>query len=88
MARIEKKILPQYYDAVASGKKKYELRLADWDCKEGDILVLREWNLDKNKYTGRQIEKKVSYVAKFKINDLFWPREEIEKHGIQVISLE
>ena len=42
MVRIEKKIVPQYFDAVASGKKKHELRLADWACKEGDVLVLRE----------------------------------------------
>lgn len=88
MAKIEKKILPQYFDAIASGKKKYELRLADWECNEGDVLLLREWDAEKCEYTGREIEKKVTYVAKFKIDDLFWSKEEIEKHGIQIISIE
>lgn len=88
MAIIEKKVLPQYFDALLSGKKKYELRLADWECAEGDTLVLTEWDAVKKEYTGRKLEKKVTYVAKFKIDDLFWSKEEIEKHGIQIISLE
>lgn len=88
MTKIEKKIWPKYFDAIASGKKRYELRLADWDCKEGDILVLKEWNPETKQYSGRQIEKRVSYVAKFKMDDLFWSKLEIEKHGIQIISLE
>lgn len=40
MASIKKKIWPEYFDAVASGKKKYELRLDDFVVKEGDTLVL------------------------------------------------
>lgn len=85
--RIEKKVLPNYFQAIKDGKKNYELRLADWECKEGDTLVLKEWDSSKKKYTGRVLEKKVSYVAKFKIDKLFWPKEEIEKYGIQIISL-
>jgi len=30
MAIIKKKIWPEYFDAVVSGKKKYELRLNDF----------------------------------------------------------
>jgi len=86
--KIEKKVWPKYFEAIVSGKKRYELRLADWECKEGDILVLREWNPETKEYTGRQIEKKVAYVTRFKLDDLFWSKEEIEKHGIQIISLE
>ncbi len=86
--KIEKKVWPEYFEAIVSGKKKYELRLADWKCKEGDTLVLREWNPRIKEYTGRRVEKRVTYVAKFKLDDLFWSKEEIEKHGIQIISLE
>lgn len=86
--KIEKKILPEYFDAIKSGKKKFELRLADWKCKEGDVLVLREWDNKKNKYTGRTIEKNVTYVLKFKNDKLFWPKEEIDKYGLQIISIE
>ena len=88
MARIKKKVWPKYFEAIKMGKKNYELRLADWECKEGDILILKEWDPKNKTYTGRKIEKKVAYVAKFKIDELFWPEEEIKKHGIQIISLE
>lgn len=88
MAIIKKKIWPQYFEAVASGKKKFELRLNDFEIKEGDTLSLEEWNPETKEYTVRKIEKKVTYVGRFKIDELFWPEEEIRKKGIQVISLE
>lgn len=88
MVIIKKKIWPEYFDAVVSGKKKYELRLNDFDINEGDILVLEEWNPKTQKYTGRKIEKKVTYVGKFKIDELFWTEEEIKEKGILIISLE
>jgi len=84
---IKKKIWPGYFDDVASGKKKYELRLNDFEIEEGDILVLEEWNPETKEYTGRKTEKKVSYVGKFKTDKLFWPEEQIRKKGIQIISL-
>lgn len=87
MKRIEKKIWPGYFDAVKSGKKKYELRLDDFTVKLGDVLVLREWDPKTGQYTGRKTEKEVTYVGKFKIDKLFWPVKEIAKYGIQIISL-
>ena len=42
MAIIHKKILPEYFEAVASGKKKYELRLNDFNVNEGDTLRSEE----------------------------------------------
>jgi ASC-1-like (ASCH) protein len=85
MATIEKKIWPKYFELVKSGQKRFELRLADFKIKNGDILVLREWNPKKKKYTGRKIKKKVNYVLKFKLND-FGQKKEIEKRGLYVIQ--
>ena len=87
MATIKKKILHEYFEAVLSGKKKYELRLNDFEISEGDTLVLEEWDSTKGEYTGRSIQKTVTYVGKFKIDKLFWPQEEILEKGLQVISL-
>ncbi|OGY15643.1 MAG: hypothetical protein A2784_04495 [Candidatus Chisholmbacteria bacterium RIFCSPHIGHO2_01_FULL_48_12] len=88
MAIIKKKIWPEYFEAVASGKKRYELRLNDFKINEGDTLVLEEWDPQTAKYTGRKTQKRVTYVGKFKIDQLFWPEAEIKAKGIQVISLE
>ena len=83
---IEKKVLKKYFQLILDGKKTYELRLANFECNEGDILVLKEWGEDKKEYTGRVLEKTVTYVGKNVNNPPFWSKEEIEKHGLQIIS--
>jgi len=81
----EKKVHPPYFQYILDGKKTFELRLADWDCKEGDNLILHEWDPRTKKYTGRKLEKKIIYVIKTKdIN--FWSQKEIDKYGYQIIS--
>ena len=89
MNKIEKKVWPEYFQEIFEGKKTFELRLNDFDVNEGDIFVLKEWNPKTKDYTGRVLEKKVGYVGRWKIDDLtqFWPKEDIEDKGIQVISL-
>ncbi len=88
MAIIKKKSWPEEFETVTSGKKKYDLRLNDFEINEGDTLILEEWNPKTKEYTGRSIEKKVTYVGKHKLDKLFWPKEEIEAKGLQIISLE
>ena len=83
--RIEKKVWIEYFEKIISGDKTYELRLADWECNTGDVLVLREWDNVKEEYTGRSIEKEVTYVGKTK-EMAFWPPEDVEKYGYQIIS--
>lgn len=55
----ELKILPQYFEAVVTGKKKFELRKNDRDYKVGDIIKLREWDKD---YTGKYMKVEVKYI--------------------------
>ena len=83
--RIEKKVWPQYFAKILSGEKNLELRLADFDCNPDDILVLKEWDPETKEYTGQEIEKKVTYVIKTK-DVRFWPEEDVDKYGFQVIS--
>ncbi len=86
MKIIKKKIWPKYFNLGKVGKKKFELRLADFKIKEGDILVLEEWDPKNKSYTGRKLRKKVKYVLKFKLND-FGQKKEIEKKGLYAIQL-
>lgn len=85
--KINKKILPKYFQAIVDGRKNYELRLADWECNEGDVLVLQEWDQKTKSYTGREIEKEISYVGKFKMDDLIWSEDDIKRHGLQILAL-
>jgi hypothetical protein len=83
--KIEKKVWPKYFQEILDGKKKFELRLADWGTSEGDVLVLREWNPETKEYTGRSLEKEIKYILKTK-EIKFWPKEEVDKYGYQIIG--
>ena len=85
MVKIVKKIWPEYFQRILDGVKKFELRLGDFECNPGDILVLKEWNPKTREYTGRSLEKEVTYVIKTK-DVKFWPEKEVEKYGFQIIS--
>ena len=78
MNKIKKKVWPEYFQKILDGKKTYELRLADWECNEGDVLVLQEWDPATKEYTGRVIEKEVTYVGKTK-EMKFWSKEDVER---------
>lgn len=87
MAVIHKKVWREYFEKITSGKKRFEIRLSDFEVKEGDTLVLEEWNENKEELTGRKIETTVTYVIKTK--DLpFWAPEEVDKYSYQVIQFE
>jgi len=85
MKTIKKKIWTEYFELIESGKKRFELRLADFDIKEGDVLILEEYNPETKEYTGRKIEKKIDYIMKFNLDD-FGQKEEIEKRGLYMIQ--
>lgn len=86
MAEIRKKIWPEIFELVESGKKKIDLRVADFDIQESDTLILEEWDPQTKQYTGRKIERLVDFVLKFRLDD-FGQRKEIEKNGLYVIQL-
>lgn len=84
---IKKKALPDLFNDVLEGNKRFDLRLGDFECSSGDTLILEEWDPEKKEFTGRTIEKKVVYVLKTK-DCKFWSDEDVEKYGFQVISFE
>ena len=85
MAIIKKKSWPKVFEAVRSGKKKFEVRLADFRMKKGDILILAEWDPKRKKFTGKEIRKKVSFVYTFQL-DAFGQKKAIEKKGLHIIQ--
>jgi len=85
MAVIRKKTWPKFFELVKKGKKNFDLRMADFKIREGDTLILEEYDPKKKKYTGRKIHKKVKYVLKVKLND-FGQEKEIIKRGLYVIQ--
>lgn len=95
MATITKKIDTEWFELILAGKKKYELRLADFDIEEGDILRLEEytkngWVGDKEdrKPTGRFIEKKVTFLRKTNLKEWIDTQPELLEKGFYTIQFE
>jgi ASC-1-like (ASCH) protein len=84
---IRKKTWPELFQRMIDGKKTADVRLADFEIKEGDILIFEEYNSQTKKYTGRTLKKKVKNLNKVRLTDFNKP-EEIEKFGHWVIELE
>lgn len=63
----ELKILPEYFEALVTYKKTFEIRKNDRNFKVGDKLILKEYQPNDDMmidpgYTGRQVERWVSYI--------------------------
>ena len=80
MAIIHRKVWPEYFEEILAGRKKFELRLADFTVHEGDTLMLKEWDPEKKEYTGRKTEVTATYVIKTQ-GQTFWPQEDADKYG-------
>jgi ASC-1-like (ASCH) protein len=95
MKTIIKKIDTEWFDLILAGKKKYELRLADFDIEEGDIIRLEEYtqegfsgNTEGRKPTGRSIEKKVTFLRKTNIKQWIENQPELLEKGFYVIQFD
>lgn len=58
------KTWPEFFEAITSGAKTFELRRDDRNYAVGDLLVLREWNQESGDYTGRTFGVGVTYVLR------------------------
>ena len=58
----ELKILPEYFEEVYYGRKRFELRENDRNFKVNDTFVLREYK--DGEYTGRYFCECISFILK------------------------
>lgn len=56
------KTIQPYFNLVKDGTKKFELRKLDRQFKVGDILLLQEYDWQKNIYSGQEITKIITYI--------------------------
>ncbi len=83
--RIRKKTWPEAFEKILSGEKTFDARLANFKCKPGDILVLEEYDPKLKKYTGRKIEKEITFVLNTK-KQKYWSQTDIKTVGLQIIA--
>lgn len=63
----ELKILPEYFEAVVSGNKCFEIRKNDRNYKKGDILRLNEYQ--EGQYTGDVHVAEITYITDYAQQD-------------------
>jgi hypothetical protein len=64
----ELKELPEFFEAILRGEKTFEIRYnGDRTFNKGDFVILKEYKIlsDDRFYTGREINKQISYVTSF-----------------------
>lgn len=90
MKTITKKITKEWFDLILAGKKKFELRYADFEINEGDILRLEEYTgVDKDrKPTGKFIEKKVKYLRKVDLKEWIKQQPDLIEKGFYTIQFD
>lgn len=54
------KTWPAYFNLVADGRKKFEIRRNDRDFHPGDELLLQEWDPVSSSLTGRELAVSVT----------------------------
>ncbi len=77
------KITPNYYEAVKTGAKPFEVRKNDREFVVGDYLALNEYNAEEQKHTGRAVLAKVLYILG---DEQFVPQGFVIM-GIRVVSI-
>ena len=89
MKTIIRKIDKEWLDLILAGKKKFELRIADFQIEEGDVLRLEEYTNDKiRKPTGRSVEKKVKYLRKVDLKGWIEKQPELLEKGFYIIQFD
>lgn len=58
------KVDPEFFRALVSGEKRYELRRDDRGFSVGDYLELREWETADSVYTGRSVVRKITSILR------------------------
>lgn len=84
---ITKGIDSDCFAEMREGKKTYELRLGDFPGRAGDVLALREKGADGN-HTGQVLAYQITYASTFRLDALPWPREEVDRLGIALMSID
>lgn len=84
---IKKKVQQKYFEAIVDGRKRFEVRLADFKCKLGDTLVLLEQKNGTKQKSGRKVECEVLYKLNTKELSKFYSKKEIDKYGLLVLAV-
>ena len=83
--KIHKRTWKDAFEKIAQGEKTFDARLANFECNIGDTLILEEYDPVAKKYTGRKLEKKITFILDTN-KQKYWSQSNIKKHGILIVG--
>lgn len=87
MAQIKKKCWPEWFEKFQSGERTMEVRLADFSLREGDELVMQEYDPKTKQYSGRELSFVCSRVEKT-TPLTFYTLDDLQKYGMYIVDLQ
>ncbi len=85
--KIIKGVQSKYFCDVIDGRKRFEIRLADFKCKPGDVLILREQKQGSKKLTGRKVELEILYNINTRNLYKYYSKKDIDKYGLLIMGI-
>lgn len=58
------KTWPEYFKLAREGKKRFELREDDREFKEGDKIILQEYDPSAKKYSGEEVTFQCGFILR------------------------
>lgn len=83
---IVKKVWPSNFNSLLLGRRNCDLRLNDFRVSEDDIIVFKEWDPEKKRFTGRIIKKVVKHVNNINVFD-YYSITDLKKRGLLLVEL-
>lgn len=59
------KVWPEFFQAMWTGAKLFEIRLNDRDYQVGDVVDLHEYDPERKMYLDRQLRRRITYITNF-----------------------
>ncbi len=57
------KCWPEFFKAVKSGEKTFEIRMNDREYQVGDVLIVSEYDPSTSTYTREHVSRRVTYLT-------------------------
>ncbi|MCY9529152.1 DUF3850 domain-containing protein [Paenibacillus alvei] len=78
----DKKIKPEYFSQVMAGNMNFIACKNDVECRIGDVLVLREWEPEKQEYTSEVLWCEITHI----LDDQYFLRDGAVVLGISHLN--
>lgn len=86
MRELIKKCNPDTFNLILKGEQTADIRINDFIINPDDIIIFKEYDPIKEKFTGRKVSKTVKAVREFDPTE-YYDMKDVTKKGLLLIEL-